>query len=97
MREEFVIVALYVDDKKVLPEDEWVTSTYDNKVKKSIGKIFADFQISRFGTNAQPYYALLDNDEKLLVSPKAYDLDVDSFVDFLDTAIEEFKRREASE
>jgi len=93
MREEFIIVALYVDDKTKLPEDEWVTSTYDNKVKKSIGKIFADFQISRYGTNAQPYYVLLDNDEKLLISPRAYDLDVDAFVDFLDMALEEYKKR----
>ncbi|MEA3477712.1 MAG: cytochrome c biogenesis protein CcdA [Bacteroidota bacterium] len=96
LREDFVVVALYVDDKTKLPEEQWVTSAYDGKIKKSIGKIFADFQISRFGTNAQPYYALLDNNEKLLVTPKAYDLDVDDFIDFLDQGIAKYKERTAS-
>ncbi len=96
LRDDFVVVALYVDDKTKLPEEEWVTSPYDGKVKKSIGKIFADFQISRFGTNAQPYYALLDNNEKLLVTPRAYSLDVDDFIDFLDQGIAKYKERTAS-
>jgi thiol:disulfide interchange protein DsbD len=95
LREDFVIAALYVDDKTRLPEDQWITSTYDNKVKKSIGKIYADFQISRYGTNAQPFYVLLDHEEKLLVAPRAYDLDIDAFVEFLDEAMAEFERRNA--
>lgn len=93
LKDEFVVIALYVDDKTQLPENEWITSTYDGKVKKSIGKKYADFQISRFNVNAQPYYVLLDTDGELLVSPKAYDLNVDNFVKFLDSGIEEFKKR----
>ena len=58
---DYVIIALYVDDKKELPEDEWITSTYDGREKKTIGKKYADFQITRFGVNAQPYYVLLDH------------------------------------
>lgn len=96
LREDFIVVALYVDDKTKLPEEQWVISSYDGKIKKSIGKIFADFQISRFGTNAQPYYALLDNNEKLLVTPRAYDLDVDDFIDFLDQGIAKYKERTTS-
>jgi len=93
LRKDFVIIALYVDDKSTLPESEWVTSTYDGKVKKTLGKKYADFQISRYGVNAQPYYVLLDGKEQLLVPPKAYDLNVDHFVEFLDTALAEFKTR----
>ncbi|GAB1404289.1 MAG: cytochrome c biogenesis protein CcdA [Lentimicrobiaceae bacterium] len=93
LREEFVIIALYVDDKTALPESEWVTSTYDGKVKKTIGKKYADFQISKYNVNAQPYYCLLDTQGKLLVQPKAYDLDVENFLAFLDSAVEEFNRR----
>ena len=93
LRKDFVIIALYVDDKSTLPESEWVTSTYDGKVKKTLGKKYADFQISRYGVNAQPYYVLLDGKEQLLVSPKAYDLNVDHFVEFLDTAVAEFQKR----
>jgi len=93
LRNDFVVIALYVDDKSTLPESEWVTSSYDGKVKKTLGKKYADFQISRYGVNAQPYYVLLDNNEQLLVQPKAYDLNADHFVEFLDSALEEFKKR----
>ena len=93
LKNKFVIIALYVDDKSTLPESEWITSTYDGKVKKALGKKYADFQISRYGVNAQPYYVLLDHNEKMLVEPKAYDLNADHFVEFLDTAIAEFEKQ----
>lgn len=93
LRNNFVIIALYVDDKSTLPESEWITSSYDGKVKKTLGKKYADFQITRFGVNAQPYYVLLDKKEQLLVEPKAYDLNADRFVDFLDAALAEFSKR----
>ncbi len=94
LKDEYIIVALYVDDKTRLPEEEWVVSEYDGKTKKSIGKKYADFQISRFETNAQPYYTLLDHDGKLLMEPRAYDLDIGEFVEFLDQGLEEFKNRQ---
>jgi thiol:disulfide interchange protein DsbD len=84
LKKDYVVVALYVDDKTDLPEEEWYTSTYDRKVKKSIGKQNADFQITEFNNNAQPFYVLLDNEENLLVPPKAYDLNVRNFIDFLE-------------
>ena len=93
LRDDFIVVALYVDDKTRLPKEEWVKSTHDGKMKKTVGKKFADLQISRFNVNAQPYYVLLDTDGELLVSPRAYDLDVDEFVDFLDRGSEEFSKR----
>jgi thiol:disulfide interchange protein DsbD len=94
LKNKFVIIALYVDDKSTLPESEWITSTYDGKVKKTLGKKYADFQISRYGVNAQPYYVLLDHNEKMLVEPKAYDLNADRFVEFLDKALAEFEKRQ---
>jgi thiol:disulfide interchange protein DsbD len=93
LRNDFVVIALYVDDKSTLPEIEWITSTYDGKVKKTLGKKYADFQISRYGVNAQPYYVLLDGKEQKLVEPRAYDLNADRFVEFLDAALAEFKKR----
>ena len=86
LKEDFVVVALYVDDRTKLPKNQWCTSTYDNKVKKTIGKKNADLQITRFNNNAQPYYVILDNEEQLLVTPKDYDLNVANFIDFLDAA-----------
>lgn len=93
LRDDYVVIALYVDDKKELPESEWVTSERDGKVKKTIGKKYADFQITRFGVNAQPYYVLLDNQGKELVQPKAYDLNVDNFVNFLNEGLKNFNQK----
>lgn len=93
LQEDFVVIALYVDDKTRLPEGEWIVSEYDGKTKKSIGKKYADLQISRFNVNAQPYYVLLDTNGDLLVKPRAYDLNVDAFVEFLDQGMEEFNKR----
>ena len=93
LRNNFLVIALYVDDKSDLPESEWITSTYDGKVKKTLGKKYADFQITRYGVNAQPYYVLLDGKEQLLVQPRAYDLNADRFVEFLDQATAEFNKR----
>ncbi len=84
LQQDFVLVALYVDDKTELPESEWYTSKYDQKVKKTIGKQNADLQITNLNNNAQPFYVLVGADERVLVSPYGYDKSVDDFVDFLD-------------
>ncbi|MFY0600898.1 MAG: thioredoxin family protein [Cyclobacteriaceae bacterium] len=82
--DNFVLLALYVDDKTELPESDWYKSKHDGKLKKTIGKQNADFQIIAFENNAQPFYLILDEKGDLLVNPKAYDLNVDNFVRFLD-------------
>jgi len=93
LRNNYVVVAMYVDDKKiVLPEDEWYTSTYDGKVKKTLGAQNFDFQKSKFNANAQPYYVLMGHNNNVLAPPRTYDLDVDEFVDFLDGGLEEFQK-----
>ncbi|SNS48401.1 thiol:disulfide interchange protein DsbD [Ekhidna lutea] len=92
LSENFVLVALYVDDRTKLPESEWYQSSYDGKTKKTIGQQNADFQINRFNNNAQPFYVILNEDEELLVKPKAYNLDVSAFVDFLDKALENHRK-----
>ncbi len=91
LRHDFIICALYVDDKTSLPKDEWYTSTYDGKEKKTIGRKYADFQISKFGTNAQPYYCLMDHNGNLLMKPRAYSLDRDGFVAFLEEGLKNFQ------
>ena len=89
LRNDYIIVALYVDDKTKLPKEEWIIGA-DGKEKKSIGRVNADFQISKFNTNAQPYYCLMGHNGELLVDPRAYDLDKDAFVNFLKQGIENF-------
>ena len=91
LRNKYVILALYVDDKYKLPKDEWVRSSYNGKMMKTLGKKDADFQITKFGVNAQPFYVLMDNKGNVLVQPKAYDLNVDHFIKFLDQGVKNFK------
>ena len=93
LKDDFVMVALYIDERMELPKEDWYVSTYDNKEKTTIGKQNADFQITRFNNNAQPFYVILDHEEQLLVKPKAYDTNIGAFVSFLEAAKEEFKKR----
>lgn len=93
LKEDFVVVALYVDEKRELPEEAWYVSAYDGKLKKSIGKQNLDFMIQRLNANAQPYYTLIDpNTETLLTIPKSYDLEVKNFVEFLDSGLERHRQ-----
>jgi thiol:disulfide interchange protein DsbD len=92
LHEKFIVTALYVDDKTEVPEAEWITSKYDGKVKKTIGKIYADLQISRYNVNSQPYYVLLDTSGNLLALPRAYNLDVDEFIKWMDGGLENFQK-----
>ncbi len=84
LQNDFVVVALYVDDKTELPETEWYTSKHDKKVKKTIGKQNADLQITNLNNNAQPFYVLVGEDERVLAWPYGYDKSVEGFVRFLD-------------
>jgi thiol:disulfide interchange protein DsbD len=86
LKQDYVVVALYCDDKTELPADKWYTSKVDGQEKKTLGDQNLDFQISRFNSNAQPHYVLLDprNDAKPMVPPVAFDANVAHFVTFLD-------------
>ena len=90
LREDYIVVALYVDDKTELPKNEWYVSDFDEKEKNTVGKKFADLQKAKFNVNAQPFYVLLGHDNNVLVQPRAYDLDVEEFVKFLDKGKENF-------
>ena len=94
LKEDYIILALYVDDKKVkVPEKEWFTSSHDNKLKKTLGKQNADIQIVNFQKNAQPYYVLLDHNGVVLAEPREFNLDADEFVKFLEDGKKEYARR----
>ncbi|MEA5461072.1 cytochrome c biogenesis protein CcdA [Arcicella sp. LKC2W] len=93
LKNDFVMVALYIDEKMELPESKWYTSAYDGKVKTTIGSQNADLQITHYQNNAQPYYVILDpNTKELLVNPVSYETDIAKFTAFLDTGINAFKK-----
>jgi thiol:disulfide interchange protein DsbD len=93
LRNDYIVVALYVDDKTQLPEQEWFTSKRDGRVKKGIGEQNLDFEITRFGANAQPYYVLLSPEGEKLVEPLAYESDVNRFLQFLDAGLQRHRTR----
>ena len=88
---EYVICALYTDDKMTLPQSEWVVAE-NGKTLKSLGKVNAHYALTRFGVNAQPYYVLQGKNEEILVEPRGYNLDVDEFVAFLRKGLEAYRK-----
>jgi thiol:disulfide interchange protein DsbD len=93
LRENFVIIALYVDDRTQLPENEWVLSSIDGKLKKTIGKINEDLEISRFKTNALPLYVIADHEGNPLNRPTPTNLNVEEYKKWLDEGVGLFKSR----
>ena len=90
LRNDFVVVALYSDDKKQLPESDWITTEH-GKVLKGMGKVNAYRMHKLFGINAQPYYMILGVDGEQLVPGRGYDLNVDRFVAFLQEGIQAYR------
>lgn len=87
-KEKFVMLALYADDKKEADEKDWVTNE-SGRVLKSIGKINSHLAMTKFNVNAQPYYAILNPfTEQHITQPRGYDLDIESFIKFLESGSE---------
>lgn len=91
LREKFVVCALYCDDKTVLPESDWIE--VNGRTLKTLGKINAHIGLSRYNCSAQPYYVLQDAEGNLLAEPRAYNLDVQAFVDFLTGALDKYNEQ----
>lgn len=92
LRNDFVLVSLYSDDKKTLPEDEWVT-TSSGRVLKSIGKINVYNTHSRYGINSQPYYMILNDNGDQLVNGRGYNTSVNGFIEFLSSGLAAFHQQ----
>ena len=88
LRNEFVIVALYVDDKHKLPEEDWMTDAETGKVYKDLGRVNSYIAREKFNVNAQPNYVLLSPEGEILVPTHSYDLSVDNFIKFLKSGVE---------
>ncbi|AMR27890.1 disulfide bond formation protein DsbD [Hymenobacter psoromatis] len=88
LRNDFVLVQLYVDDKTELPETEQTVSKFSGKKLKTIGNKWSDFQATRYNANSQPFYVQLDPaTEKVLATPQGANYDPDNFVRFLDSGL----------
>jgi thiol:disulfide interchange protein DsbD len=94
LRNDYVLISLYVDDKTSLPKADQFVSVVTGKEIKTIGNKWSDFQTTRYQTNSQPYYVLLDNDGNALLPPKGYDTSVEGYVDFLQVGLAKFEEND---
>lgn len=92
LKENFVLISLYVDESTELPEEEQVTNSKGEKAK-TVGDINLDYEITKFGFNAQPLYKFLDlNGKPLSDINYGYDPDVQKFIAHLDAMKAAFEK-----
>jgi thiol:disulfide interchange protein DsbD len=94
MRNEFVVVSLYVDERRKLPLTERTTVQLEDGNKKSIttvGDKWSTFQITNFGATSQPQYAIISADQKALTKTKFYTPDADDFIEWLNCGLQAHK------
>ncbi len=92
LKEEVVLISLYVDYKKELPESEQYISETTGKKIKTIGNKWSDFQITKYKANAQPYYVLINLNEENLNDPVGYTPDIEEYQNWLRSGIDNFKK-----
>ncbi len=95
MKENFIVVSLYVDDKKELPVNEQFEYTSKDGIKKemvSYGDLWSSFETENFANNAQPLYAVLNTDQQLLAHPVGYTPDKQTYLNWLKASLKAFKQ-----
>ncbi|MBO7572823.1 MAG: thioredoxin family protein [Bacteroidales bacterium] len=91
---EFVMTALYVDEKSVeVPVEEQFTSSNDGKLKKTLGEVNADLQIVNFQCNTQPYYVVVSPEGQVLTKPMSYNTNAEEFITFLNEGLENYNKK----
>ena len=84
LQNDFVIASLYCDAWNIeLPEAEWGKDS-DGDVLKSLGEVNSQLQIDQFGSNGQPFYYVIDHDEKVLSTFSGYENNAPKYIEFLD-------------
>ena len=92
LKNDFVVVALYTDDKQKLDKEDYVTDAETGKVYKDLGRANSYIARSKWNVNAQPNYVLLSPEGEMLVPVRGYDLSVEGFVSFLQSGIDAYKK-----
>lgn len=93
LNNDYVLISLYVDDKTKLPHPVKVTENGQTRTLRTVGDRWSHLQRSKFGTNAQPFYILLDNNGLPLNKSYAFDEDVHKFTDFLQTGLKNYNKK----
>ncbi len=92
LKEDIVLISLYVDDKRPLPDGEEVISKISGKKLRYIGQKWSEFQILKYKANAQPFYVLMGHNEENLIDPVGYTPDVEEYYDWLQKGVAAFKK-----
>ena len=90
---DYVLITLYVDNKTRLPEPVKVMENGTERTLRTVGDKWSYLQRVKFGANAQPFYVLIDNEGKPLNKSYSYDEDIDKYVDFLQTGLDNYKKK----
>ncbi|MBR4187805.1 MAG: thioredoxin family protein [Bacteroidaceae bacterium] len=94
MKEEYVLITLYVDEKTPLAEKLMVQENGQSVTLRTVGDRWSYLQRSKFGANAQPFYVLLDNEGHPLTASYSYNEDVPAYVAFLEEGLRQYNRKE---
>lgn len=92
LKNDVVLISLYCDEEKDLPASEQFISKNTGRKIETVGQKWSDFQISRYQSNARPYYVLINLDETNLNEPVAYTPDIEEYLTWLQSGIENFKK-----
>ena len=91
--EDFVVVALYVDDKNIeLQESDYLTDDNGNVIKM-LGEKNTYIGLHKYQSNSQPCYFIVDTDGSVLAGPQYYELDIDKYLQFLESGATAFKQK----
>jgi thiol:disulfide interchange protein DsbD len=96
MKEEFIVVSLYVDDKKMLPAEQrftYKTKDGNSKSIRTVGDKWSTFQTENFANNSQPWYAIVDTRERLLTKPVGYTPEAGEYLDWLRCGLNAFREK----
>ena len=91
LKEDYVLISLYVDDKTPLPEKEQKVSPCTGKKIRTVGNKWSEYQTCTFNTNSQPYYVLMDVDNEILNPPTGYTPDKKLYIEFLEHGLKVFR------
>ena len=92
IQDDYVLITLYVDNKTPLPEHIKVTENGKERTLRTLGDKWSYLQRVKFGANAQPFYVLIDNEGNPLNKSYSFDEDVNKYVDFLETGLNNYKK-----
>lgn len=93
LKEGFIMAELFVDDRTELPVEEQIISTYSGKKIKNIGNKNSDFQASKFNSNSQPLYVIVDTEGNVLVPPSGANYDPVEYAKYLQSGIDAFNAK----